>query len=59
MSEYHDFTAGIVVAIDAQSSNSGKSSKEVTESVSSDTEYVRSDANCEEVKICSIISATD
>ena len=52
ISEYHDFTAGIVVAIDAQSSNSGKSSKDFTDSVSSDTEYVRSNANCEEVQIC-------
>ena len=52
ISEYHDFTAGIVVAVDAQSSNSGKSSKDFTESVSSDTEYVRSNANCEEVQIC-------
>ena len=45
-------------AVDAQSLNSRKLSKDFTESVSSDNEYARSDANCDKVKICLVISAS-
>ena len=54
--DYRIIFAGIVVAVDAQSSNLGKSSKDFTESVSSDTESKDLMCNCDEVKICLGIS---